>query len=69
VRTMWAITSYYNPLRYKRRFENYRTFRRNLTLPLLAVELSFDGEFELTKGDADILVQISGGALAKGKAS
>jgi hypothetical protein len=63
VKTMWAITSYYNPMRYKRRLENYRIFRKNLTIPLLAVELSFDGKFELTEGDADILIQISGGAI------
>jgi len=27
------------------------------------VELSFDGRFELTDDDADILVQLSGGAV------
>lgn len=60
---MWAITSYYNPARYKRRLANYRTFRANLRVPLVAVELSFDGRFELAKDDADILIQISGGAV------
>jgi hypothetical protein len=60
---MWAITSYYNPMRYRRRLANYRIFRKNLTTPLVTVELSFDGKFELTKGDADILIQISGGAI------
>src|SRR5215211_5841400 len=60
---IWAITSYFNPVRYRRRLENYRTFRSNLRIPLVAVELSFDGQFELTKDDADILVQLSGGAL------
>src|SRR5262249_10055459 len=30
---------------------------------LLTVELSFDGQFELTKDDADILIQLSGGAI------
>ena len=60
---MWAITSYYNPVRYKRRLSNYRLFRANLGVPLVAVELSFDGQFELTEKDADILLQISGGAV------
>lgn len=60
---MWAITSYFNPIRYKRRLSNYRIFRANLCVPLVTVELSFDGQFELTKNDADILIQISGGAV------
>ena len=60
---MWAITSYYNPVRYKRRLSNYRLFRANLGVPLVAVELSFDGQFELTEKDADILVKISGRAV------
>lgn len=60
---MWAITSYYNPVRYKRRLSNYRMFRANLGVPLVTVELSFDGEFELEESDADRLIQISGGAV------
>src|ERR1700682_329130 len=60
---MWAITSYYNPARSKRRWTNYRIFRRNLGVPLLTVELSFDGHFELEETDADILIQTSGGAV------
>jgi hypothetical protein len=60
---MWSITSYYNPARYKRRLSNYRIFRKNLATPLVTVELSFDGDFELRQGDADILIQISGGAI------
>ncbi len=60
---MWAITSYYNPARYKRRLINYRLFHKSLATPLVTVELSFDGHFELTESDADILIQISGGAV------
>ena len=60
---MWAITSYYNPVRYERRLSNYKIFRANLRIPIVAVELSFDGRFELTEKDADILIQISGGAI------
>ena len=60
---MWALTTYFNPVRYKRRLSNYRTFRGNLHIPLVTVELSFDGEFELTRNDADVLIQLSGGAI------
>jgi hypothetical protein len=38
-------------------------FRANLGAPLVTVELSFDGRFELTDQDADVLIQLSGGAL------
>jgi hypothetical protein len=58
---LWAITTYFNPQRYRRRIENYRVFRDSLTVPLVAVELSFDGEFQLHEGDAEILVQLHGG--------
>ncbi len=60
---MWAITSHFNPVGYKRRLSNYRIFRANLEVPLVTVELSFDGRFELTDDDADIIIQISGGAV------
>ena len=60
---MWAITSYYNPVRYRRRLSNYRIFRANLGVPLVTVELSFDGRFDLADQDADILIQLSGGAV------
>ena len=60
---MWALTTYFNPVRYKRRLSNYRIFRSNLHIPLVTVELSFDGQFELTKNDADVLIQLSGGAV------
>jgi hypothetical protein len=60
---VWAITSYYNPVRYNRRLSNYRLFRTKLDVPLVTVELSFDGRFDLKESDADILIQISGGAV------
>ena len=56
----WAITSYFKPCHYQRRFNNYKIFRKFLKIPLVTVELSFDGKFELTQDDADILVQIEG---------
>ena len=54
----WAITSYFNPVGYQRRLQNYRTFRQYLAVPLVTVELSFNGRFQLEHGDAEILVQI-----------
>jgi hypothetical protein len=57
---LWAITCYFNPVGYKRRLENYRVFRRRLAVPLVTVELSFDGSFQLDNDDADILVRIRG---------
>ena len=60
---MWALTTYFNPVRYRRRLSNYRIFRSSLNIPLVTVELSFDGEFELTKNDADVSIQLSGGAV------
>jgi hypothetical protein len=60
---MWAITSFYNPAKYRRRAINYRVFRRNLPVPLVTVELSFDGVFELNQDDADVLLQIHGSAI------
>jgi len=60
---VWAITAYYNPVRYGRRLSNYKIFREKLAAPLVAIELTFDGKFDLTEGDADILIQLCGGAL------
>ena len=60
---LWAVTSYFNPTGSKRRFANYHAFRRALGVPLLAVEWSRDGRFELGESDADIVVQIGGGDL------
>ena len=59
---LWAITSYFNPMRYGRRLANYRLFREHLPLPLITVELSFGGqeEFDLREGEADVLIQLRG---------
>ena len=57
---LWAIAAYFNPERYGRRRANFSAFRRNLGVPLLAVELAGDGAFELNSGDADKLVQLRG---------
>jgi hypothetical protein len=60
---LWAITSYFNPLRYRQRLANYRVFRRRLGVPLLTVELTFGAAPELNAADADILLQLDGGAV------
>jgi hypothetical protein len=61
--TLWAITSYFNPLRYRRRLSNFRIFREHLQLPLVAVELAYGSEFELRDQDAEIVVRLRGGAV------
>ena len=59
----WAITCYFNNSGFQQRYANYRLFSRALNVPLVTVEWSLDGNFELTDNDADILVQVSGGDL------
>jgi hypothetical protein len=60
---LWAVTAYFNPLHYRSRREAYREFRTHLGVPLLAVELGFDGRFDLAEADADVLVRIARGDL------
>ncbi|HKX19636.1 MAG TPA: hypothetical protein VJT33_16670 [bacterium] len=60
---LWAITCYFNPIHYRRRMANYRAFRQHLTVPLVTVELSFDGRFDLEDGDADVLIRIGRGTI------
>jgi hypothetical protein len=47
-------------MRYQRRRANYRAFRERLNVPLVAVELAYGPDFELTERDADILIQLRG---------
>lgn len=59
-----AITSYFNPSKSKRRFDNYKAFAKDLNLFLITVELSTDDTyFELTKEDADIYVPLVNSAV------
>jgi hypothetical protein len=60
---LWAITSYFNPVGYTSRLQNYRIFRAQIGVPLVVVELSATGCFELGRDDAEILVQIAGGDI------
>ena len=61
--TVWAITSYFNPARFKRRLQNFRIFRDRLEVPLVVVELTYGSDFELQERDADVLIQLRGGAV------
>lgn len=58
---LYVITSYFNPCRYRRRFETYREFREHLNIPLVTAELGFGGRFDLRPGDAEILLQFDDG--------
>src|SRR5262249_2664400 len=60
-RTLWAITSYFNPAGYARRLANYRVFRRALSVPLVTVELARDAStLQLCSDDAEIVIQLTG---------
>ena len=61
--SLYAISTYFNSAKYQTKLLNYRLFRNRLTVPLITVELSFDGEFELEPTDADVMVQLHGGAV------
>ncbi|MES2634086.1 MAG: hypothetical protein V4669_14020 [Pseudomonadota bacterium] len=56
-----ALTTYYNPFKGERRRHNYQVFRENLGVPLVTVEWSPDGSFDLGESDADVMIRISGG--------
>lgn len=57
----WAVTCYFNPGNYRSRLDNFRAFRRELGVPLVAAELSMNGSFHLDRHDADILVPLRDG--------
>lgn len=60
---LWAVTSYFNPLHYQRRRDNFRIFRDQLGVPLLTVEMESPDGFELASSDADIVVRVPAGDL------
>ena len=57
---LWAVACYFNPAGFKSRLRNYRVFRQRLEVPLVTVELSYDGSFALNPADADTLLQLRG---------
>ena len=58
-----AVTTYYNPCNYRHRLKNFHTFRDALNAPLLVMELSFDGNFQLKSEDAEYVIQLDSGDL------
>ena len=60
---LMALTSYYNPFHGEWRRRNYDVFHANLGVPLVTVEWSRDGRFDLTPGDADVMIRVEGGDL------
>ena len=65
--SIWGITTFFNPVRYGNKRQNFRLFRESLRrqgLPLIVVELVHDdAPFELDNSDAEIVVQRRGGAV------
>jgi hypothetical protein len=55
---VWALTTYFNPMRYSSRLTNYRVFRQHLGLPLITVEGCYGGRAELTAEDAEVLIKV-----------
>lgn len=60
-RTLWAVTTYFNPMGWTRRLENYRRFRAALGVPLLTVEMEGEGGFALGDDEADMMVRVPRG--------
>jgi len=60
--SIWGISTFFNPTKYKIKYKNYKIFRENIKrqgLKLIVVELVFGNDpFELKREDADILIQI-----------
>ncbi len=57
---LWAVTAFFNPVGYKRKYANYRRFRDRLGVPLLAIELGYGDGFELDDCDAEIVIRLRG---------
>lgn len=56
----WAVTSFFNPIVWRSRLQNFRRFRAALEIPLLAVELAAPGEELLRPEDADRVLRVGG---------
>ena len=60
---MWAMTCLFGVGDDDYRLANYRAFRDALGVPLITVELAFDGTFRLAHDDADVVVGLAGGDI------
>ena len=58
---LWAVTCLFGEVSNGRRLANYRVFRDALQVPLITVELAFDGPTQLTRDDADVVISLNGG--------
>lgn len=58
-----VVSTYFNPCRYASRRNNFTRFRRHLAAPLVVVEFSPNGVFELANDDADWVLRVSPGAV------
>lgn len=61
--SLWAMTTYFNPMRFRRRLSNYQRFRAALTVPLATIELGFGERWELGPRDADCYLRIGDGDI------
>jgi len=63
INEFWGITTFFNPSHFKVKYTNYLKFRKSSKtqgLQLIAVELSYNNDFELQETDADVLIKIKG---------
>ena len=58
---LWVVTCLFGDLSHGRHMANYRVFRDALKVPLIAVELAFDGRTRLKWDDADVVVSLTSG--------
>lgn len=61
---LYAVATYFNPCKFATKRINYLRFRKKSLeqgLPLVVVELSFDGTYEIAETDAEIVLRRSSG--------
>lgn len=59
---MWGLTCFFNPCGWRSRRENFEIFRKALQVPLVVVEWSQTGTFELEEGSDLKVVHVDGGS-------
>ena len=57
---LWVVTPYFNPCKYRSRWENFHNFRKQLRAPLLVVELEKTGNFDVSEDYGDIVLHLQG---------
>lgn len=65
--TLWGVAAYFNPIGYRSRRENFRTFREHSGrqgLQLIVVECALEGQpFELRDDDAEQVIRVRSDAV------